>query len=159
MSVDVPSPGTRGDVTVSVRYERVSAKRQSDREMTLTLSNSSAGPVMGKRTFEGLPVGDFIVTAIARNDFGKSELSEGSITFQVTGECEDVTHYKVGLTSVHSLMYVAPPSPAADNTGAIIGGIVGAILGILVLILVILIIVLCCMKYKSDSECFTKPEV
>ena len=76
---------------MSVGYQRVSAKRQSDRgEMTLTLSNSLAGPVMEEVTFEGLPVGDFIVTVRARNDFGESELSEESITFQVTGECEDI---------------------------------------------------------------------
>ena len=72
---------------MSVWYQRVSAKRQSDRvEMNLTLSNSVAGPVMGEVTFEGLPVGDFIVTAIARNEFGESELSERSEAFQVTGE-------------------------------------------------------------------------
>ena len=75
---------------MSVGYQRVSAKRQSDRvEMTLTLSDSSAGPVTGEVTFEGLPAGDFIVTVRARNEFGESELSERS-AFQVTGECEDV---------------------------------------------------------------------
>ena len=92
VSVGVPYPGTRGDVTVSVGYQRVSAKRQSDSNTkNKTISGSpSAGTVTGEVTFESIPVGDFIVTAIARNEFGESELSEESITFQVTGECEDV---------------------------------------------------------------------
>ena len=98
MSVGVPSPGTRGDVTVSVGYQRVSAKRQSDSntKKNKTFSGSpSAGPVTGDVTFEGLPAGDFIVRVTAMNEFGESEMSEESITFQVTGECEDATHYKV----------------------------------------------------------------
>ena len=50
-------------------------------------------------------------------------------------------------------MYIAPPSTAADNTGAIIGGIVGAILGILVIILIISItVVMCCCKRTVGGQ-------
>ena len=102
VSVDVPYPGTRGDVTVSVGYQRVSAKRQSDRvEMTLTLFNSSAGPVMGEMTFEGLPVGDFIVTVRAENKFGVSTSSQSDV-FTVKREG---TYTKSCMDSVRSSVY------------------------------------------------------
>ena len=104
---------------MSVGYQRVSAKRQSDRvEVNLTLSNSSAGPVTGEVAFEE-PAGDFIVTIRATNEFGESELSERSIKFIVTSEFNyDYTYVR----SFCIYMILTSGPRECNKKGALIGG-------------------------------------